>query len=153
MNIRLIVAIALPLAVGFVSGYATTANIPTWYAGLEKPWFNPPNWLFGPVWTLLYILMGYASYLIFKANHPKRKAALVLYGVQLLFNFMWSIIFFHWKMIDVAMAEITLLWVLINLTIVAFAGINKRAAYLLLPYVVWVSFAAILNYYILVLNT
>ncbi len=153
INKALIVAIAIPVAVGIVSGFATRANIPTWYATLNKPWFNPPNWLFAPVWTTLYICMGVASYLIYRSDHPQRKTALVLYAIQLLLNSAWSFLFFHFKLLTVAFYEIIVLWVFINLTIVTFARIRKATLYLLLPYIAWVSFASLLTYYIMVLNS
>ena len=152
INKPLIIAILIPVAVGIVSGFATRANIPTWYATLNKPWFNPPNWIFAPVWTILYICMGVASYLVYKSAHPQRKTALILYAIQLLLNSAWSFLFFYFKLLTAAFYEIIVLWVFINLTIVAFARINKTAMYLLLPYIAWVSFASLLTYSIMVLN-
>ena len=150
---KLAICIAIPLALGGIAGFFTQSNISTWYDSLNTPWFNPPGWIFGPVWTLLYILMGIASYIIWmKPKSQDRNSALGVYGVQLVFNFLWSFIFFEWHEIGWAFAEIILLWLLINLTIIQFSKISKPAAYLLLPYIAWVSFAAILNYNIWMLN-
>ena len=150
---KLAICIAIPLALGGIAGFFTQSNISTWYDSLNTPWFNPPGWIFGPVWTLLYILMGIASYIIWiKSPSQDRKSALWLYGVQLFFNFLWSFIFFESQALGWAFAEIILLWLLINLTIIQFSKISKPAAYLLLPYIAWVCFAAILNYNILILN-
>lgn len=149
----LILCLALPLIVGGLGSFFTMDSITTWYAQLKKPWFNPPNQIFGPVWTVLYLMMGYASYLIYsQPASENRSKALKLYLVQLIFNFFWSIIFFYYGQIGLALIEILLLWVMINLTIIAFSKVNKNAAYLLLPYVVWVSFASILNAGIYLLN-
>lgn len=149
----LIICIGIPLLVGGVSGYLTAQSIPTWYATLNKPWFNPPNWIFGPVWTILYILMGFASYVVYISSQNKyRNSALLLYVIQLSLNFFWSMLFFYFQSPGLALIEIIVLWIFINLTIIYFSKVNKKAAYLLLPYVVWVSFATILNLYIYLLN-
>jgi translocator protein len=144
---KLIISILLPLCIGFVSGYATAGNINGWYATLNKPWFSPPNYLFGPVWTGLYIMMGIALWLIWKepSAKPYRNTALLLFGIQLLFNFFWTFIFFQWKQMGWALAEIIVLWVLLFITIIFFGKINKTAAWLLVPYICWVSFATLLN--------
>jgi tryptophan-rich sensory protein len=149
----LMISLAIPLLVGAVSGYFTSQSIPAWYETLNKPWFNPPNWVFGPVWTSLYLMMGYASYRIyFSKINPVRRRALYLYAIQLLLNFLWSFFFFYFKNPGLALAEIILIWICINLCIVQFAKIDKLSAYLLLPYIAWVSFASILNGYIFYLN-
>ncbi len=149
----LIIAILIPLMVGFISSTFTTPNIPTWYAGLNKPSLNPPNWLFGPVWTLLYILMGIASYLIFiSTNSLNRYRSLIIYGIQLVLNFFWSFIFFSMQNTGLALAEIIAMWITILITIFNFNKINKTAAYLLIPYILWVSFATYLNASIHFLN-
>jgi translocator protein len=153
-RLLLILCILLPLAVGGLSGYLTTANIPTWYASLTKPSFNPPNYLFGPVWTILYIMMGYALYLITQTefNKPYKNRTYIYWGLQMILNFFWSILFFHFHQIDIALVEIVLLWASILLTILSFAKINKKAAWLMVPYISWVSFATLLNAAIYVLN-
>jgi translocator protein len=152
---KLIISILLPLLVGGVSGFATAKNIPTWYVTLNKPWFNPPNYLFGPVWTTLYIMMGIALYLIWKnetTSHWKQKA-LIIFGVQLALNFAWSFLFFQFHWLGIALFEIVFMWVAIFLTILVFAKVNTIAAWLLVPYITWVSFASVLNFYIWKLNS
>lgn len=153
-RLLLLICILLPLAVGGLSGYLTTANIPTWYASLTKPSFNPPNYLFGPVWTLLYFMMGYALYLITQASadKPTKNKAYIYWGIQMILNFLWSILFFHFHQIDLALVEIVILWASILLTILTFAKISKKAAWLMVPYIAWVSFATLLNAAIYLLN-
>jgi translocator protein len=149
----LIISLALPLLAGFVGSYFTTPNIPTWYAGLTKPSFNPPSWIFAPVWTALYLLMGYALYLITQTKIKKDKSkAYYLFGFQLILNSLWSIIFFGRQNISLAFTTIILLWLIIAITIIEFNKINKKAAKLLIPYILWVSFATLLNFAILRLN-
>lgn len=152
--LKLFIAVAIPLLVGAVSGFFTTAEIPGWYQTINKPSWNPPSWIFAPVWTTLYILMGVALYLIWKAEADPltKKAAIALFAIQLVFNFFWSFIFFNRHLIGWALADIVLMWLFILLTIFTFAGINKSAAWLLVPYISWVSFASILNYTIWKLN-
>jgi translocator protein len=155
MNIKkLIIAIVLPLAVGAIAGIATSRNIPTWYATLNQPSFAPPNYLFGPVWTLLYIMMGVSLYIVWNKqddSHWKAKAY-TIFGIQLALNFMWSILFFEFKVMGIALVEIIVMWIAIFLTILVFSRISKLAAWLLVPYIAWVSFASILNYYYWSLN-
>ncbi len=152
--ITLIVCLIVPLAVGGFAGVETAQNITTWYVDLVKPWFNPPNYLFGPVWTLLYILMGIAMYLVFWtfSSAVLRKQAIILFATQLLFNFAWSFIFFKYHQLGWALFEIIIMWILIFITIMAFAKVSKVAAWLLVPYISWVSFATILNFAIWRLN-
>src|SRR3989344_995304 len=135
---------------GIIGSMFTTEAIPTWYATLNKPWFNPPNWLFGPAWTTLYILMGLAAFLILKnyRQTKKGKQALVVYLIQLVLNAAWSIIFFGFYSPGAALIEIILLWVFILWTIIIFWRLRRTAGILLLPYIMWVSFAAILNFFI-----
>ena len=151
---KFIVSLLLPLAVGGISGFFTTKAIPGWYAQLNKPWFNPPNWLFSPVWTSLYIMMGIALWLVWKSDAPQKLKgrAIYLFAAQLVLNFFWSLIFFSLHQIGWALVEIVAMWGMILLSIVAFAKINKAAAWLLVPYISWVSFATILNYSIWQLN-
>ena len=143
----------LPLAIGFVAGRVTTENVRIWYPTLEKPAFNPPNYLFGPVWTVLYLLMGISLYLIVRqpASH-KRTKALTMFSVQLILNFWWSILFFRFHLIGVALADIILLLIFIVLMIQSFFKVNNTAAHLQWPYLAWVSFATALNMAIWVLN-
>lgn len=153
--IKLIVSIAVPVAVGVTSSLFTTPEINGWYKTINKPSWQPPNWLFGPVWTTLYIMMGIALYLIWNSNHipaRKKRHAIIVWVVQLILNFFWSFIFFNQHQFGWALAEIILLWIFILLTIFAFAKISKAAAWLLVPYISWVSFATILTYTIYELN-
>ena len=151
-SLKLIVSILLPLGLGAIAGMFTSQAVSGWYASLNKPSFSPPNWIFGPVWTTLYILMGVSSFLIWKQNASKgRNLAMLVYFIQLLLNFGWSFIFFYYKMIGAALIEILLLWSSILVMIVLFYKIKPAAAYINLPYLLWVSFAAVLNasYYFL----
>ena len=150
-SIKLILCILLPLLVGGISGYFTSQSIPNWYVYLNKPSFNPPNYLFGPVWTLLYILMGISFYLIL--NKPKVNWLLVgIFITQLILNFFWSFIFFNAHNLGLALFEIILLWASILTMIILFYKTNKWAAILNIPYLLWVSFATLLNYSIYSLN-
>ncbi len=156
MNIylKLFISIIVCLAVGGISGYLTTSEITTWYATLQKPSFNPPNYLFGPVWTILYIMMAISFWLIWKsdASETLKNKAILLFGIQLILNFFWSIIFFSLHQLGFALAEIIAMWVFILLSILAFYPISKPAAIMLIPYLCWVSFASILNFSIWRLN-
>jgi translocator protein len=154
MWIKFIVSLALPLTVGAVAGMATIAEIPGWYAGLNKPSFNPPNYLFGPVWTTLYAMMGVVLFLVWKTKADKaiKQKAMVLFAVQLVLNFCWSFIFFSAHQLGWALVEIVVLWLCILLTIFAFGKISKPAAWLLVPYICWVSFATVLNFALWRLN-
>jgi translocator protein len=151
--VKLIFSILITLAVGAVSGFATAHNIDTWYPTLNKPWFNPPNWIFAPVWTLLYILMGVALYFIWRMpSSPKRNAAMFIFFAQLLLNFLWSFIFFYFHAIAAALADIILLWTAIFIMILLFSRLKASATWLMIPYLCWVSFAMVLNISILQLN-
>jgi translocator protein len=151
---KLIISILIPVLVGAISGYFTTSGVNGWYALANKPWFNPPNWIFAPVWSMLYVLMGIALFLVWKADAPKdiKQTAIILFVVQLVLNFFWSIIFFKFQQPGWAFAEIILMWLMILLTIFWFGKINAAAAWLLVPYICWVSFASVLNYSIWRLN-
>lgn len=151
---KFIISLLLPLAVGGISGFFTVKAIPGWYEQLNKPWFNPPNWIFSPVWTSLYIMMGIALWLVWKSDAPQKlkQRAIYLFAAQLVLNFFWSLIFFNLHQIGWALVEIVAMWATILLTIFAFAKVNKLAAWLLVPYISWVSFATILNYSIWQLN-
>lgn len=140
--------------VGIISTPFTLAAIPTWYSTLNKPPFSPPNWIFGPVWTTLYFLMGISAFLIWQKGLKKKqvKEALLYFVAQLFFNFIWSILFFGLKSPTLGLFDILVLWVLILVTMIKFYKISKPAAYLLIPYILWVSFATILNLSIVLLN-
>lgn len=152
-GIKLIISIVLCVSLGSVGGLVTVNEIPTWYATLNKPSFNPPNWLFGPVWTTLYLLMGISVYLIWKQPVSKeRNTALQLFILQFILNFCWSFIFFGLHATGWALIEMIALWILILLSILHFAKHAKTAAWLLVPYISWVSFALLLNAAIWKLN-
>ena len=149
---KLLSSLALTLAVGATAGRFTAAAIPDWYATLNKPSFNPPNWLFAPVWTALYVVLGVSLFLIWTLPPDRaRKYALTAFSVQLFLNFSWSFLFFYFKTIGLALAEIIVLWVTIIVMIILFRNARPVAAYINIPYLLWVSFAAILNaaYYML----
>ena len=150
----LAVFIAIALLAGWLGSMATTPNIPTWYAGLEKPSFNPPNSIFPIVWTALYVLMAVAAWLVWRApaSPPQRRAALVLYFVQLAVNVAWSFAFFGAQSPLAGLVVIAVLIVAIVATVLAFRRISGLAAVLLLPYLAWVAFATVLNAAIYALN-
>lgn len=150
----LVVAIALCVLAGSIGSAFTTPAIPAWYATLVKPSFSPPNWLFAPVWTTLYILMGISVWLVWESRVKKRarRLGLNMFAVQLFLNVTWSIVFFGLQSPGWALVNIAALWLAIVWTIKVFYQISKPAAYLLVPYLLWVSFASYLNYAIWVLN-
>ena len=152
--IKLILAVAVPLAVGGLSGFATSRGVDTWYPTLIKPSFNPPAWVFGPTWTVLYILMGVALVLVWRQGlgKPGVRLALALFAVQLVLNALWSILFFGLQSPEWAFAEIILLWLAIVATLWAFRSVTPAAGWFLVPYLAWVSFAAVLNGSIWILN-
>lgn len=142
-------------AAGVIGAMATTDALKTWYPGLKKPSFNPPNAVFGPVWTLLYGLMGIALYLVSQPNPGNRRVvrlAQLVFGLQLGLNMLWSFLFFGRRSPLLALIEIVFLWLAIVLTVLAFAKVSRPAALLLLPYLFWTSFAAALNFSIWRLN-
>ena len=151
---KLFIAILIPLFVGIVSGLFTSSGVNGWYAIAQKPWFNPPNWIFAPVWTMLYILMGIALYLILKSETDKniKQTTIIFFAIQLTFNFFWSFIFFKLQQPGWALVEIIVMWLAILVTIIWFGKISSMAAWLLVPYICWVSFASVLNYAIWKLN-
>lgn len=152
MNIiKLLLSIIICQLAGVVGAIFTTPQIKGWYSGLNKPSFNPPSWIFGPVWTTLFILMGVSLYLVWIKGDKTIKAR-NMFALQLVLNMFWSIIFFHYQSPGIAFAELILLWLVIILTIIKFYKFSKPAAYLLFPYILWVSFAGVLNYFIWILN-
>ncbi len=130
----------------------TFSAIPNWYVTLNKPFFSPPNWVFGPVWTILYILMGISLYLVWISKSKIKQNAINLFFVQLGLNVLWSILFFGLRNPALALIDIVALWVAIFLTIKSFSKINKLAGNLQIPYLAWVTFASILNLSIVLLN-
>lgn len=151
---KLVIAIAVSELAGIIGSFFTTPSIQSWYATLAKPSFNPPSWIFGPVWTTLFVLMGIAAFLIWQKGIGRKevKVALGIFIFQLVLNTLWSIIFFGLHNPGGACVEIIFLWLAIVATIIAFARLSKPAAWLLAPYILWVSFAALLNYSIWILN-
>lgn len=142
-------------AVGMLGGLFTFPSITSWYATLIKPDFVPPNWIFGPVWTLLYALMGVAAYLVWQRRAEYPRAALValwLFAFQLILNLLWSIIFFGMHSILGGFVDIVLLWLAVSSTIISFYLVSPVAALVMVPYLAWVSFALYLNYTLLILN-
>jgi benzodiazapine receptor len=140
------------LLLGTSSGLVTVSEIGSWYAGINKPTWNPPSWLFGPVWTLLYILMGVAAALVWHAKDTLTPKALQTFVIQFILNLAWSPLFFYFHLIGLALAEMLVMWVLIIITIKQFYAIHKGSAYLLIPYLAWVSFATFLTATIYYLN-
>jgi benzodiazapine receptor len=150
---KLIIAITLTAGLGLLGGIFTFSEIANWYAGLHKPSFNPPNWLFGPVWTVLYILMGISVWIVWKQPaSPGKKSALAVFITQFVLNFCWSLIFFKLHQTGWAFVEICILWVFILFTIIQFGKFSAWAAGLLVPYLAWVSFASLLTLMIWRLN-
>ena len=151
---KLIIAIGVSLSAGAIGSIFTASAIPTWYAELVKPALNPPAWIFGPVWTTLYVLMGVAAFLIWRNGWQRNavRVALSVFSMQLFLNAVWSVIFFGLQSLGWALVDISLLWFAIIWTMVVFYKISKPATYLLVPYILWVSFASYLNYSIWVLN-
>ena len=152
--LKLVIAVAVPLAVGGLSGFATSRGVETWYPTLAKPFFNPPSWVFGPTWTVLYIMMGVAAFLVWRQGLAAEgvKVALAVFAVQLALNGLWSILFFGMQSPGAAFAEIIVLWLAIAATVSLFRRVLPASGWLLLPYLAWVSFAAVLNLSIWILN-
>jgi translocator protein len=139
--------------VAIAGSVVTIPAIPGWYAGLEKPWFTPPNGVFAPVWTVLYAVMAYAAWRAWRAaDVVDRHIVLIVFAGQLALNALWSQLFFGWQRPDLAMVDIVLLWAAIATTLVVFGRFDRLAAGLMVPYFLWVSFAAVLNAAIIQLN-
>ncbi|WP_106790690.1 TspO/MBR family protein [Aquimarina sp. Aq78] len=151
---RIGIAVLICGLIGFLSSIATQTSVNTWYAALNKPSFTPPNWIFGPMWVLLYIMMGIAAGIVWSKGfyHKWVKTALYHFGFQLLLNAAWSIFFFGLQNPLIALLDIIALFILLLFTIKWFTVVNSTAAYLLIPYVVWVAFATALNFGIWQLN-
>lgn len=140
--------VATCLVIGYFSGIVTQSSITTWYPTIQKPTFNPPNWVFAPVWTSLYIMMGIAAGLVWDSIETKReevKSALIFFAIQLALNSLWSFLFFGLKNPLLALIEIILLLLMVYETFIKFNKLNKISGYLFIPYLLWVSFATILN--------
>jgi translocator protein len=152
--LKLISSIVICFLAGGIGSIFTISAIPTWYAHINKPFFSPPNWIFGPVWTTLYILMGISLYLIWIKGFKTKKVrdAIVLFVIQLTLNAIWSPVFFGYKNLLLAFVIIIAMIFYVVKTILAFSKIDKRASYLLYPYLAWISFASILNFSVWFLN-
>jgi benzodiazapine receptor len=140
--------------IGNIGSLATFSQITTWYAALEKPAFNPPNGIFGPVWTILFGLMGISLYLVWSSGANKKQISqvLIMFGIQLALNVLWSFVFFGWHQPGWAFLEIIILWLAILATLFLFYKISKTAAWLLVPYLAWVTFASVLTFAVWRLN-
>ena len=154
-KIKLTISLIAPQAAGLIGSIFTASSVTGWYSTVTRPELAPPNWIFGPVWTTLFVLMGIALFLVWKkkdSQKKKVKLALQLFVAQLVLNTLWSVIFFGLQSPGWAFVEIIFLWISIALTITVFTPISRLAAWLLVPYLAWVSFAAYLNYSIWMLN-
>jgi tryptophan-rich sensory protein len=151
--LKLVASIILCQLAGFLGSLFTTPAIPTWYALLKKPSFTPPNWIFSPVWISLFILMGISLFMVWRRqDHPQFKIAFIFFFVQLILNVLWSAAFFGLRSPLFGLIDIVLLWTAILVTIKSFFKVSKTAGLLLLPYILWVSFATLLNFSLWVLN-
>ncbi len=152
---RVVASILICQGAGLIGSIFTTPAIPTWYATLRKPPFSPPNWLFAPVWITLFTLMGVSAFLVWRKGlgDPQVKVALSIFLVQLILNTLWSVVFFGLRSPLGGLIVISILWVAILLTILNFSKVSMAAGLLLVPYILWVSFAALLNLFIWRLNS
>ncbi len=152
--VKLLLFILICQGAGIFGSIFTMPAIGTWYADLNKPFFTPPNWLFGPVWITLYTLMGISLYLVWEKGPGKEKvrSALLAFIGQLVLNSMWSVVFFGLRSPLYGLIMIVAMWFVILITIFKFCKVDRKAALLLLPYIAWVTIATALNYYILILN-
>jgi tryptophan-rich sensory protein len=144
---HLIAAVLFCIIVGSLGSLVTTTGPGSWYTGLAKPFFTPPGWVFAPVWITLFTLMGIALYLVWQegTERPEVRTALAIFGIQFLLNVLWSFLFFGLRSPLLGLIDIVILWLMIALTIRAFYRVNRTAAYLLLPYIAWVTLATALN--------
>ena len=149
--VRFVVSVLLCEAAGVIGSVFTVSAIPGWYSALQKPWFTPPNWLFAPVWLTLYFLMGATLYLLW-GKRPQSGAALAAFAVQLVLNVAWSAVFFGAHELFYGFVVIAALWLAILATVAFSYRVSRSAAALLIPYIVWVTIASALNYYVWVLN-
>ena len=149
---KLIISLIIPQLAGVVGSLFTMNSISSWYTTLEKPEFTPPNSVFGPVWITLYFLIGISLYLVSTSKNQKSRTPLIIFGIQMILNAIWSIVFFGLESPIFGLFVIVTLWCTIGLTIGSFWKVSKPAAYLLLPYIIWVSIATYLNYGIWILN-
>jgi len=154
-KIKLAISLITPQVAGLIGSVFTVSSVTGWYSTITRQELAPPNWIFGPVWTTLFVLMGIALFLVWKKEESQKKkvrTAIYLFAGQLVLNTLWSIIFFGLQSPGWAFVEIIFLWLAILATIIAFARVSRLAAWLLIPYIAWVGFAAYLNYSIWMLN-
>lgn len=151
---KLITSLAIPQLAGLIGSAFTSPAIPTWYASIIKPEFSPPNWIFAPVWISLYFLMGISLYIVWDKGFQRKdvRTGMSVFCVQLALNAIWSVLFFGLRSPFLAFVNIVFLWIMIALSIYLFHRISRTAGLLLVPYILWVSFAAILNYAIWIIN-
>jgi len=150
---RLLLSLAIPLSAGVLGSLFTAPAVRSWYLTINRPVWIPPSWLFGPVWTALFIMMGVALYLVWSAKMSNRvRMSLKLFAAQLVLNVLWSVLFFGMGNFWLAFGEILVLWIFILITIVSFEKVNKVASWLMVPYLLWVTFASYLNFTIASLN-
>uniref|UniRef100_A0A7C2K3E2 Tryptophan-rich sensory protein n=1 Tax=candidate division WOR-3 bacterium TaxID=2052148 RepID=A0A7C2K3E2_UNCW3 len=151
--LKLLVSIAIPLVVGFIGSLFTSSSVNTWYKEINRPSFTPPNWLFAPAWTLLFVLIGLAFYLVWLNNFGDNKTLVIgIFVLQLSLNLLWSLLFFGLRSPLLALIEIIVLWFAILLNMILFFRVSKVAGYLLVPYILWVTFATALNLGVYLLN-
>lgn len=153
-SVKLMWSISICLIVSFISSLITMKAVPVWYEHLHKPWFTPPNFLYSPLWTVLYIMMAVSLYLVWVRGSRSvyAKPAMFAFAIQLLLNFMWTVLFFGYRNPAYAFVDIILLWTAIIATANYSYNVSRPAAFLLIPYFLWVTFAAVLNYGIMILN-
>ncbi|WP_194775466.1 TspO/MBR family protein [Pararhodonellum marinum] len=150
--LKLVISFVIPQLVAVLGALATFSSVETWYPSLNKPFFTPPSWLFGPVWTILYLAMGLAVWLIWNSNHPLKKSALIAFWIQLALNALWSPAFFGLQSPILGLVIIIPLWIAILICIRLFYPIKRWAAFIMIPYLLWISFALALNAAIWFLN-
>jgi benzodiazapine receptor len=150
--VKFVIILIICLSAGLIGSLFTAPAIPVWYAALEKPFFTPPEWLFAPVWTSLFVLMSISATLVWRSGHTETRNALGIFSIQLILNALWSWAFFGLRSPFAGLIEIVFLWIAILITIKVFFRISRTAGYLLIPYILWVTLALLLNFFIWRLN-
>lgn len=148
----LLVIVVIVFLVATAASMVTAESVATWYREINRPSWTPPNWVFGPVWTALYVMMSVSAWLVWRQREKPKKTALVVFGAQLILNGLWSLLFFGMKNPVLGFVDIVGLWIAILITIIMFFRISKLAGWLLIPYLIWVSYASSLNLGIILLN-
>jgi translocator protein len=150
---KIVLSILICQMAGIIGSVFTMPKIASWYTTLQMPWFTPPNWVFGPVWITLFTLMGISLYMIWEKKSDKRfRTSMYIFGAQFFVNIFWNFLFFGLESPMLGLVSIVILWALIALTIEEFYRISKKAGLILLPYIIWVSIATALNFYVFILN-